>query len=410
MNDRQEPERLPRLIRFEIAPKSIVALILTGVALWMLGQLVAILVVVLCSLILVGTLNPFVGWLEARPLKRVWAVTVVFGVCGLLAGLIGLLVFPPLLDQLSHLVGNLPVIQGTFAGMLETHRLTAPVAGIVRDFKATQAATSANMFSAFAISLGVIEGVGYVASAVVLAIYLTSDLERMRGVLYALMPRRFHLRLARILLNLELIVGGYLRGQVITSLAIGVFTFGLLYFCGVPNALVFAAFAALTDVIPFIGGLLATAPCVFAAYSRGTGIAAIVLIAMLAYQEFESRVLVPNVYGRALRLPSAAIIVALLVGGKLGGIAGALLALPLAAALLMLIDELRLDLPGDDTDDRSLKQRDAKAEQAYAKESAGASPEEAATVATRIADRVREADGVDPNKLPPVPIMDGKKD
>jgi hypothetical protein len=94
----------------------------------------------------------------------------------------------------------------------------------------------------------------------------------------------------------------------------------------------------------------------------------------------------------------------------LGGIAGALLALPLAAALLMLIDELRLDLPGDDTDDRSLKQRDAKAEQAYAKESAGASPEEAATMATRIADQIREADGVDPNDLPPVPITDGKTD
>jgi predicted PurR-regulated permease PerM len=70
MNDLQQPKRVPRPIRFEIGPKSIVALILTGVALWMLGQLVAILVVILCSLILVGTLNPFVGWLEARSLKR----------------------------------------------------------------------------------------------------------------------------------------------------------------------------------------------------------------------------------------------------------------------------------------------------------------------------------------------------
>ena len=71
MDDPQEPKRLPRLIRFEIAPKSIVTLILTGVGLWMVGQMAAILVVILCSLILAGTLNPFVGWLEARPLKRV---------------------------------------------------------------------------------------------------------------------------------------------------------------------------------------------------------------------------------------------------------------------------------------------------------------------------------------------------
>ena len=410
MNEPQEPKRLPRLVRFEIAPKSIVALILTGVALWMLGQLVAILVVILFSLILVGTLNPFVGWLEARRLKRVWAVTLVFGVCALLIGLIGLLAFPPLWDQLSRLVGNLPAIQGKLAGMLEAHRLTEPIAGIVRNFTAAKAATIANANSAIAISLGIIVGVGYAAFAVVLAIYFISDFERMRGFLYALTPRRYHLRLARILLNLGPIVGGYMRGQAITSLAIGVFTFGLLTLCGVPNALVFAAFAGLMDVIPFIGGLLATTPCLVAALPRGTGIATIIFLAMVGYQEFESRVVVPKVYGRTLRLPSAVIILALLVGGKLGGIVGALLALPLAAALQMLMEELRLDLPGDDTDDSALKQRDAQAEQAYAKQSAGASPEEAGTVAIRIADQIREADGVDPNDLPPVPITDGKTD
>jgi predicted PurR-regulated permease PerM len=301
-------------------------------------------------------------------------------------------------------------MQGKLAGMLEAHRLTEPIAGIVRNFTAAKAATIANANSAIAISLGVVVGVGYAAFAVVLAIYFISDFERMRGVLYALTPRRYHLRLARILLNLEPIVGGYMRGQVITSLAFSIFTFGLLYFCGVPNALVFAAFAGLMDVIPFIGGWLAMAPCVVAALSRGTGIATIIFLAMVGYQEFESRVLVPKVYGRALRLPSAVIIVALLVGGKLGGMIGALLALPLAAALRMLIEELRLELPGDDTDDSALKQRDAEAEQVYAKQSAGASPEEAGTVAIRIADQIREADGVDPTKHPPVPITDGRRD
>jgi putative heme transporter len=377
----------------------------------MLGQLVAILVVILCSLILVGTLNPFVGWLEVRSLKRVWAVTLVFGACALLMGLFGLLVFPPLLEQLSQLAVNLPEIQGKLAGMLEAHPLTAPIAEIVRNFKPAMAVTIANANSAIAISRRVIEGAGYAGSAAVLAIYLISDFDSMRGVLYALTPRRYHLRLARILLNLELIVGGYMRGQVITSLAIAIFTFSLLHFCGVPNALVLAAFAGLTDVIPFIGGLLATAPCVITALSRGRGIATIVLLAMVGYQEFESRVLVPKIYGRALRLPSAAIIVALLVGGKMGGIVGALLALPLAAALRMLIEELRLSLPGDDTDDRALKQRDAQAEQAYAKQSAGASPEEAGVVATRIVDQDREADGADhPEDIPFVPITPGRKD
>jgi predicted PurR-regulated permease PerM len=330
-----------------------------------------------------------VAWLEALKMKRCWAVTLVFGSCALVLGLIGLILFPPLWEEVSYLAGNFPAIHAKLARLLEAHRWTAPMASTVRNFAPTQAATGPQVTSAFAITLGVVEAVGYAATAVVLALYFIADFERMRGILYALTPREYHLRLARILLNLEQIVGGYLRGQVITSLAIGVFAFVLLHFCRVPNALALAAFAGLTDVIPFVGGLLATVPSTaVAAFSRDTGIATVVLISMAAYQEFESRLLVPKIYGRALRLPSPAVIIALLVGGELGGILGAFLALPLAAALRMLIIELRLDLPGDDTDNDALKRRDAKAELAYAEESAGASPAEAGTVATRMADQV----------------------
>jgi predicted PurR-regulated permease PerM len=209
-------------------------------------------------------------------------------------------------------------------------------------------------------------------------------------------------------MNLETIVGGYLRGQIITSVAIGIFTFGLLSITRVPNALALSAFAALTDVIPFVGGLLATTPAVLVALSRGSVVTTIVLIAMIGYQEFESRVIVPRVYGRALRLSSAVVVIALLVGGKLGGVIGALLALPIAAALRMLIQELRLDMPGDDTDDPRMRARDARAERTYAREAAGASPEEAAAVATEIANEIREADAAAGKNPTETPLAPGK--
>jgi putative heme transporter len=215
-------------------------------------------------------------------------------------------------------------------------------------------------------------------------------------------------RLARVLLNLETIVGGYLRGQIITSVSMGVFTFGLLAITQVPNALALAAFAALTDVIPFVGGLLATTPAVLVALSRGTGVTTIVLLAMIGYQEFESRVIVPRVYGQTLRLSSAVVVIALLVGGKLGGILGALLALPIAAALRMVIEELRVDMPGDDTDDPHLRARDARAERIYARETAGASPAEAAAVATEIANEIREADAAAGKNPAETPLTPGK--
>lgn len=389
-SDRGEPTTV--IHRVEIAYRTIIAVVLTVAGIWLLNLLLPVLVVIVVALILVGTLNPAVSWLERHRLNRLLAIAIVFIGCGIVMVGVGLITIPSLIDQVSQAINRLPEAQKSLAQMLESHHLTAPLANAIRTFKPEDRVRGLNMTAAVTASIGVVEVIGYVATSVVLAIYFIADGERTRGALYAVFPRRFHVRLARVLLNLETIVGGYLRGQLITSLAIGIFTFALLKITGVPNALALAAFAALTDVIPFVGGLLATTPAVLAALSRGTAIATVVLVAMIAYQEFESRVIVPRVYGQALRLSSAVVVIALLVGGKLAGIIGALLALPIAAALRMLIEELRVDMPGDDTNDPGLRARDARAERAYARETAGASPEEAAAVATEIANKIREAD------------------
>jgi predicted PurR-regulated permease PerM len=378
--------------RIEISYRTILAVLLTIAGVWLLSQLVPILVVVLTALILVGTLAPFVGLLKRHGVNRYVAIGIVFIACAAVIGLGGLVTIPALVDQVAQTIKDLPHLQANLAQKLAAHHLTSPLTDATRNFRLEKSLQSLNMSSALLASLSVVEGIGYAATSVVLAIYVIADSERTRGGLYAIFPRRFHVRLARVLLNLETIVGGYLRGQVITSIAIGVFTFGLLSILQVPNAVALAVFATLTDVIPFVGGLLATTPAVLVASSRGSAVTLIVLAAMIGYQEFESRVSVPRVYGRALRLSSAVVVIALLVDGKLGGIMGALLALPIVAALRMLVEELRLELPGDDTNDPGVRLRDARAERAYEKESAGASPEEAAAVAISIANQIRESE------------------
>jgi len=393
--------------RIEISYRTIVAVALTVGGIWLLNVLLPILVVLVTALILVGTLNPFVVGLERRGLKRGLAIAIIFGACAAVLGLFGLLTFPALWAQVSQTVSDLPRLQEGLALKLDGYHVTAPLANAIRTFRPEKAAQGLNMTSAVVASLGVFEVVGYVSTSVVLAIYFIADCERTRGFLFALFPRRFHVRLARVLLNLESIVGGYLRGQVITSIAIGIFTFGLLSIARVQNAIALAAFAAMTDVIPFVGGLLATTPAVLVALSRGTVVTVIVLVAMIGYQEFESRVIVPRVYGRALRLPSAVVVIALLVGGRLGGIVGALLALPIAAAFRMLLEELRVGLPGDDTDDPNLRARDARAERVYARETAGVSSEEAAAIATEIATQARESDEAQGKNPAETPITAG---
>ena len=195
---------------------------------WLLNLLLPILVVIVVALILVGTLHPAVSWLQRHRVNRALAIAIVFVGCGIVVVGVGLITIPSLFAQVSQTINNLPEIQKSLARTLESHHLTAPLANAIRTFKPEDRVRGVNMTTAVTASLGVVEVIGYAATSVVLAIYFIADAERTRGALYALFPRRFHVRLARVLLNLETIVGGYLRGQIITSVAIGIFTFALL--------------------------------------------------------------------------------------------------------------------------------------------------------------------------------------
>jgi len=131
-------------------------------------------------------------------------------------------------------------------------------------------------------------------------------------------------------------------------------------------------------------------PVTLAALAQGPLSAAILFVAILAYQQVEGHILIPRIYGQTLRLSSLAVLVALLVGGQLLGIIGALLALPLAAGLRVLVEDLRIALPGEFPGEASERARDARAEEEYAAGAEGSSALEAAELATTIAAQVQE--------------------
>ena len=246
-----------------------------------------------------------------------------------------------------------------------------------------------------AVSARLVEIFAYGAGAFFLALYMMIDADRLRGALFLAVPRQHHIRLSRILLNLETIVGGYIRGQLITCVFMGIFMFVLLTACGVPNALALAFFGGVADVLPFVGIFLTMGPAVLASLSQGPVVTLVVLVLMLCYEEFESRVLVPLVYGRALRLPSSVVLFALIAGGTLAGILGALLALPVAATILMLIEELRMAMPGEDVQraDLAIKQQDARSEAEYQRRTEGMPAEQASAVAVEISQARKKVEG-----------------
>jgi putative heme transporter len=377
--------RRPRTIRLEFPGGSLFALLLLVGGLWLMSRLLPVLLVLVAAMVIVGTVSPAVRWLELRRVRRGVGIAIVFTALMVASALLITLTIPSLLSQAANLLDQEPALRATLSQRLAGSHLTSPLADLLRKVHsgdlARFAASNALEYSTRAIAI-----VAYILSAMFLALYITIDRDRLRGGLFLVVPRSHHIRLSRVMLNLETIVGGYIRGQVITSALMAAFVFLLLKSCGIANALAIAVFAGVADVLPYLGALFSVGAALSAALSSGPVVSAVVFVLMVIYEEFESAVLVPRIYGHALRLPSSVILVSLLAGSVLLGIVGALLALPVAAALLMLVEELRVELPGqqEQAEDLEIRERDDRGEAEYERRAEGMPAGEAAAIAVEI--------------------------
>ena len=388
LEQRNSIEKKLGMVRFEVSVTTMIQLILVVACLWLLIKLWPVFLVLVVALLIVGTMSPAVSWIEERGFSRNLGIVIVFLFLFVASTLVITLTIPSLLAQASALVEQEPAFRASISDYLEHSNLTAPLAEWLR--KVEYGGFSS---SAFDISMRIVEVTAYGTTAIFLALYIMLDRDRLRGGLFAIVPRTHHIRLARVMMNLETIVGAYIRGQLITCLFIAIFSFVLLIACGVPNAFALAVFAGVADVLPYIGALLSIGPMVLAALVRGPVVVGVILLIMLIYEEFESRILVPRIYGRELRLPASVVLFSLLAGGTLMGILGALLALPVAATVMMLIEELRVELPGKQERISDVEQRvgDERAEKEYVRRTDGVPVEQAAAIAASMSiDRRRK--------------------
>ena len=220
----EEPTKPPEVTpsRIQITTDTLLRIALVAVGLWLVVQLVPVFLIIIVGLMIMGMLNPMIKWLERRQIPRGFGIAIVFGGVALASLLIIAITIPRLLSQLSDILVQLPKAQAALTAYLESHRWSAPLAQAVRSMRVTEVLSNGAR-AALTYSPQILEIVGGAVSAAFFALYLLIDRDRMRGGLFALVPRTYHVRLSRVLLGLETIVGGYMRGQMITSLLMAAF-------------------------------------------------------------------------------------------------------------------------------------------------------------------------------------------
>ena len=315
-------------VRVEVPWLTILKILSAAALVWVWFQIWPIALVVLVSLVLAVTLEPVVRWLEGRRLSRGVAVLLI-GMVTLTA--IGAFLFAasgPLSDESALLLNGVESFQESIAV-----RLPVAIARVVR--RGPQ--DPVQMMSAIAAQVPAIAGAVLTAAAMtlfafILTLYLLADGRSTYEWVIAYVPPAQRTKTQETVAGVTHAVFAYVAANFLTSLFAGAFVLVSLTLLGVPAAFMLAVLAGVCDFVPIVGFFVALTPAVLVALTISPGTAFAVVGSYALCSVLENYVIVPRVYGRHLKVSRVAVLLGLAVGAALGGIIGALLALPVVAA------------------------------------------------------------------------------
>jgi predicted PurR-regulated permease PerM len=304
-----------------------------------------VIILIIVALFLAVGLNPGVEALERLGISRRWAVLLVFlALVGFFVGF-GFAIVPPLSQQTSAIIHNLT----SGNGYLEQLQNNPRVQDLDHRYHIIQKARSALQSKDLgtraangAVGVGqvVLSGLFSALTVLILTLYFLNSLPSITGFMYRLAPRSRRARVA--LLGDEILtrIGGYVAGNLLISLIAGVTTYIFLLIAGVPFALALALLVAITDLIPLVGASIGAVFVTALSFFSGLWVGVATAIFFIIYQQVENYIVQPRVMKRSVDVQPAVTIIAALIGGTLLGVIGALLAIPAAAALALILREV----------------------------------------------------------------------
>jgi predicted PurR-regulated permease PerM len=324
-----------------------------GLVAWSLAGAMASLSTVLVSigaaLFIAMALDPLVRWLERHGMSRGLSIALVFvGFAVIFAGVLALVV-PTAVVQISEFAKAVP---GYIADLQNADWFKNLVAATgqggmyqglldqVQNWLADPANLLAVGGGALAVGTGVVNAVSGTLIVLVLTLYFLSSLRTMLDAMTRLAPAHARAQVSRMTDQITESVGGYVSGMAILAAANAVFAFILLSVLGVPFAALLAFLALLITMIPMVGPvlfwLLATTVSLFHLWWVGLIFAAV----YFAYMQIEAYVMTPRVMTKAVDIPGSLVLIGAMVGGTLLGLLGALVAVPVTASVLMVVNSV----------------------------------------------------------------------
>lgn len=309
-------------------------------------QSTGVLIIVLVSLLLAAGLEPFVGWVRGRVrLPRGATVLLVYAVFLVLVVALVLVVVPAAIDQLNDFSAKLPSLLDdlrTWADSLGDGLLSSTMVRLIETVdKGMGSPSAASPDPTTIVEAGLTAADAIITAITVLTLvffWLTGH-QRIQRFILALLPADHRAGVRDGWNEVETRMGLWVRGQLTLMASIFLMTTVAYFLLGLNNALLLGVIAGIAELIPIVGPALGAIPALLVAAVTGdVGLVAVVAGVYVIIQILEGNVLVPLVMRNAIGVPPFLVIVSLLMGGAVAGLIGALLAVPVAAALVVILE------------------------------------------------------------------------
>ncbi len=306
---------------------------------YLIREIVALLFI---SVVLASAFDPWVDWLAKYKIPRGVSILSIYVILFAIVALVIVLLIPPISQQIIQIANNFPYyyhkIMEAFASIQGINQggMSSELPSSIETIGATLAQATKSLFSTITSIFG---GLISFLAVLVMVFYMTVEEASLKRFVVALTPKNYHDYAIKLIVMVQTKIGLWLRGQLSLCLIIGILTFIFLYTFGFKYALLLAIIAGMLEIVPFVGPTISAVPAIFVAFSDSWSKVVLVVLIYFLIQQLENHVITPKVMQKAVGLNPIIVIVVVLVGAKLAGIIGALLAVPVAAAIDVVVSD-----------------------------------------------------------------------
>jgi predicted PurR-regulated permease PerM len=308
--------------------------------LYLVRDVIALLVV---AVIFVSAIDPAVDFLQKKKIPRSISVLAFFLLIIILLSASFSFIIPPITRQVADLAQNYPAYSqkfGDFFGdiqgfILQSH-INIDTASLLGDFGKEISQFSKNIFST---TLGVFSGIISTIVVFSLTFYMAVEEDGIKKFVSSIVPDRYRDYAEKMTGRIKKKIGQWMVGQLALMFLVGFFSFIGLYIVDVPYALILAIFAGIMEIVPYIGPIVSAVPGVVLGFLVSPMTGFLALGVYVAVQQLENHIIAPQVMKKAVGLSPITVILVLLIGAKIGGTMGAILAIPVGTALSLFVKD-----------------------------------------------------------------------